>query len=60
MIRYLCRVPIEEGVPEMNQSKCKVFIEEVSQELAHPYVRPPAVHQQQSLQISELGKGVVT
>lgn len=60
VVYYLCRVPVEEGVPEMNQSKCKVFIEEVSQELAHPYVRPPAMHQQQSLQVSELCKGIVT
>lgn len=30
MLYYLCRVPIEEGVPEVNQSKCKVFIKEVS------------------------------
>lgn len=44
----------------MNQSKCKVFIKEVAQELAHPYIRPPAVHQQQSLQVSELSKGIVT
>lgn len=44
----------------MNQRKCEVFVKEISKELAHPYVRPPAVYQQQSLQVSELGKGVVT
>lgn len=44
----------------MNQSECKVFIKKVSQELAHPDVRPPAMHQQQSLKVSELSKGIVT
>lgn len=44
----------------MNQSKRKVLVKEVSQELAHPDVRPPAMHQQQSLQVSELSKGIVT
>lgn len=59
-LNYLCRVAIEEGVPEVNQSKGKVFVKEVSQELAHPDVGPAPMDQQQSLQISELSKGIVT
>lgn len=43
----------------MHQSECEVLIEEVAQELAHPYVGPSAVHQQQPLQVAELGEGVV-
>lgn len=44
----------------MNQSKCKVLVKEIAQELAHPYVRPPAMDQQQALQVSELSKRIVT
>ena len=43
----------------MAQCKCKVFIEKVSEELAHPEVWPAAVDEQQALEVAELGEGVV-
>lgn len=44
----------------MDQRESEVFVEEVSQELAHPDVGPAPVHQQQPLQVAELSEGVVT
>lgn len=43
----------------MDEGEGEVFVEEVAQELAHAQVRPTAVHQQEALQETELGKGVI-
>lgn len=43
----------------MDQSEGKVLEEEETQKLAHPDVGPAAVHQQEALQVTELGEGVV-
>ncbi|KAG7235608.1 hypothetical protein INR49_002418 [Caranx melampygus] len=43
-------VSAEEGVPEVDQGEGKVLEEEVTQELAHSDVGPPAVHQEEALQ----------
>lgn len=52
-------VAAEKGVPEMDQSEGEVLEEEETQKLAHPDVGPAAVHQQEALQVTELGEGVV-
>lgn len=44
----------------MDEGEGEVFVEEVAQELAHAQVGPTAVHQQEALQETELGKGVIT
>lgn len=43
----------------MHQGEGKVLVEEVEQEVAHAEIGPAAVDQQETLQIAELGKGVV-
>lgn len=43
----------------MDQGKGEVFEEKVTQELAHSDVGPAAMHQQEALQVTELGEGVV-
>lgn len=43
----------------MDEGEGEVFVEEVAQELAHAQVGPTAVHQQEALQETELGKGVI-
>ena len=50
---------VEEGEPEVDEREGKVLEEEVAQELAHADVGPAAVHQQEALQVAELGEGVV-
>lgn len=55
----MCRVAAEEGVPEVDQCEGKILEEEITQKLAHAYVRPAAVHQQEALQVAELGECVV-
>lgn len=55
----LCRVAVEEGVPEVDQCEGEVLEEEVTEELAHSDVGPASVHQQEALQVTELGEGVV-
>ena len=44
----------------MDQCEGKVLEEEVTQEFAHSDVGPAAVHQQEALQVTELGESVVT
>lgn len=43
----------------MDQGEGEVLEEEETQELAHSDVGPAAVHQQEALQVTELGEGVV-
>lgn len=43
----------------MAQGKCKVLVEKVTQKLAHSIVGPAAMDQQQSLEVAELGYGIV-
>lgn len=57
---HLCTKSTEKCVPEVTQRECKVFVEEVTKELAHAVVTPPAVDQKQSLEVAELGNRVVT
>lgn len=57
---YLGREAIEERVPDVDQGESEVFVEEVSQKLAHPDVGPAPVDQQQPLEVAELSEGVVT
>lgn len=52
-------VAAEEGVPEVGQGEGEVLVEEVAEELGHPDVGPPAVDEQQPLEILELADGVV-
>lgn len=56
---HLGAVSTKEGEPEVAKREGKVLVEEVSEELAHPVVRPATVHQQQPLQEAELSDGVV-
>ena len=57
---YLSRESAEEGIPEVTQGEGKVFVEEVTEELAHSQVGPATVHQQQTFQVAELRNGEVT
>lgn len=43
----------------MTQGEREVLVEEVAQELADPIVAPASVHQQESLQESELSDAIV-
>jgi len=43
----------------MHKGEGEVLVEEVLQELAHAQVGPAAVHQQETLEVTELGEGVV-
>lgn len=43
----------------MHQGEGKILIEEILEELAHAYVRPPSVDEKQALQVTELCKGEV-
>ncbi len=45
----MSREAAEEREPEMTQSRCKVFVEKVAQELADAIVGPSAVHEQKPL-----------
>lgn len=44
----------------MNKCEGEILEEEETQELAHSYVGPTAVHQQKAFQVTELSKGIVT
>ena len=44
----------------MAESKCKVLVEEILEELAHANVRPSAVDQQQTFEEAELSQSVIT
>jgi len=57
---YLRRKPAEEGEPEVTEREGEVLVEEVLEEFAHANVGPPAVDEQQSLQVAELSQRVVT
>ena len=43
----------------MDEGEGEVLVEKVAEELAHAQVGPAAVHQQEALQVAELGEGVV-
>lgn len=43
----------------MDECEGKVLEEEETEELAHPDVRPSSMHQQESLQVTELTKSIV-
>lgn len=43
----------------MDKRKSEVLVKEISKELAHAYVGPAAMHQQEALKVTELGKGKV-
>ena len=43
----------------MDQGEGKVLEEEEAEELAHADVGPASVHQQEALEVTELGEGVV-
>lgn len=58
-LAYLCTESTEKGKPEVAQREGEVLIEEVSEELAHPIVRPPSVNKQEPLQETELSDGIV-
>lgn len=49
----------KKGKPEVTECEGEVFVEEVSEELAHAVIGPAAVDQQQTLQKPELGHWVV-
>lgn len=49
----------EEGKPEVAECEGEVLVEEVLEELAHAQIGPAAMHQQQTLQVAELGDGIV-
>lgn len=53
---YLCRETTEESKPEVTKCKSEIFIKEVAEEFAHSQVRPPAVDEEQSFEVTELGK----
>lgn len=44
----------------MHQGEGKILVEEVLEELAHAYVGPAPVDQEQALQVAELREGEVT
>lgn len=56
---YLCRESTEEAIPEVHQGEGEVLVEKVVEELAHADVGPPAMDQQEALQVPELGKGEI-
>lgn len=43
----------------MDKREGEVLEEEITQEFTHSDVGPAAVHQQEALQVTELGKGVI-
>lgn len=57
---YLSTESTEERKPEMAKRECKILVEKVPKELAHPKVAPASVNEEQPLKVSELSYGVVT
>lgn len=43
----------------MNQCEGKVLVKEVTEEVAHAVVGPAPVDEQETLQVAELGKGII-
>ena len=43
----------------MHEGEDEVLVKEILEELAHAQVRPAAVHQQEALEVTELGEGEV-
>lgn len=43
---YLCAETAKESIPKMTQSKCEIFVEKVSEKVAHSIVGPTTMNQQ--------------
>jgi hypothetical protein len=54
IITHLSTESTEKCIPEVAQCECKIFVEEISKELAHPVITPAAMNEQESLQVPEL------
>lgn len=44
MSTYLSAETTKESEPNVTQSKCDIFVEKISQKLAHSVIRPSTVH----------------
>ena len=53
---HLCWESAEEPEPEVAECESEVLVEEVPEELGHAEVGPAPVHQQEALQVPELGQ----
>ena len=57
---HLSTESTEESIPKMAQREREVLVEEISKEFAHSVVAPSSVNEEEPLQISKLGDGVIT